>query len=228
MEAYLIPIKTAVLVFPLVAAAFTLPYMIYQYRTYGAIPPVKTVILYAFLFYLTCMYCLVILPLPTIREVEAYTTPTTQMIPFRFVADFIRETKFVLTDPSTWIPALTQNCFLQVLFNILLFIPMGIYLRWYFQMDWKETLLIGFLISLFLEYTQLSGLYGIYPRGYRLFDVDDLMLNTLGGGLGFAAAPFLTRFLPSRKQVDAVAASRNRVVRPSAVPGHGVENAGCA
>ena len=55
---------------------------------------------------------------------------------------------------------------------------------------------------MFFELTQLSGLYGIYPRPYRLFDVDDLMLNTLGGIIGYILAPLFSKFLPKRERLD--------------------------
>ena len=59
MEAYLIPIKTAFLIFPIIAAFFTLPYMIQQYHKYGSISFLRTVILYSFILYLLCMYFLI-------------------------------------------------------------------------------------------------------------------------------------------------------------------------
>ena len=74
----------------------------------------------------------------------------------------------------------------QVFYNILLTLPFGIYLRYYFNCSFKKTFFCTFLLTLFFELTQLSGLYGIYPRPYRLFDVDDLFLNTLGGIIGYA------------------------------------------
>ena len=45
-------------------------------------------------------------------------------------------------------------------------------------------ILVGFLISLIFEFTQLTGLFGIYPNPYRIFDVDDLIQNTFGFFLG--------------------------------------------
>lgn len=42
----------------------------------------------------------------------------------------------------------------------------------------------GFALSLAIELTQLSGFWGLYPCAYRKFDVDDLLLNTLGVALG--------------------------------------------
>ena len=59
-----------------------------------------------------------------------------------------------------------------------------------------------FLLSLFFELTQLTGLYFIYPRPYRLFDVDDLMINMLGGILGYFIMNKLKVLLPSREEIN--------------------------
>ena len=74
-------------------------------------------------------------------------------------------------------------------FNFIMIIPFGIYLRYYFRCGFRRTFLFSFLLSLFFELTQLTGLYFLYPRGYRLFDVDDLLNNTLGGIAGYLCAP---------------------------------------
>lgn len=55
---------------------------------------------------------------------------------------------------------------------------------------------------MFFEVTQLSGLYGFYAKPYRLFDVDDLMLNTAGGMAGYFLSRYFTFFLPSREDID--------------------------
>ena len=59
-----------------------------------------------------------------------------------------------------------------------------------------------FLLSLFFELTQLTGLYFIYPRPYRLFDVDNLMINTLGEILGYFIMNKLKVLLPSREEIN--------------------------
>ena len=63
---------------------------------------------------------------------------------------------------------------------MLLLVPLGMYLRYYFRRTWWQTLAIGVLVTLSFETTQLTGLWGLYEHPYRLFDVDDLMMNTLG------------------------------------------------
>lgn len=202
MSGYMNAIKVAVLTFPFLAFLITIPYMISQYRKYGAIHSLRTLIIYSFVLYLLAAYFLVILPLPSMEVVESLTTPRTQLVPFAFIGDMVRDSHFVWSDPSTYLGAILNPSVYVVLYNILLTIPFGMYLRYYFKKDLKTTILYTFLLSLFFELTQLSGLYFIYPRGYRLFDVDDLILNTSGGFLGYFLGGLLTLFLPKREEID--------------------------
>lgn len=201
MSAYKIPITTAFIFFPIIAFFFTLPYLIYQYRKYGSIPLLRSIIIYSFILYLLCTYFLVILPLPSIEEVKKLTTPATQLIPFHFIKE-LSTISFDWGNLSSYINLLQNKIFYIAGFNILLTIPFGIYLRYYFECKWYQVFLFGFLLSLFFEVTQLTGLYGIYPRAYRLFDVDDLILNTAGAMLGFFLTPLFFLVLPSRKELD--------------------------
>lgn len=201
MSIYKIPITTALVFFPIIAFIFTLPFLIYQYRKYGAIPLLRSVIFYSFILYLLCTYFLVILPLPSIEEVRNLTTPTMQLIPFDFLNDLLN-ISFNWKDPTSYLNIIQSPVFYTAAFNILLTIPFGIYLRYYFECKWYKALIFGFLLSLFFELTQLSGLYGIYPRPYRLFDIDDLILNTAGTMIGFLITPLIAVILPTRKELD--------------------------
>lgn len=64
--------------------------------------------------------------------------------------------------------------------NIVGFLPLGIFLPLLFSAcrRWSSTVLTVFGISLFFETMQLLG-------GIGVFDVDDLILNTAGGLLGY-------------------------------------------
>ncbi len=199
---YGIAIKTALICFPILLILLFLPYIIREYHKYGSVYWYRGLILFSFILYLMVAYFLVILPLPTMEEVMALDTPRTRFIPFAFVTDFFKESGFVLTDFSTYFKAFTSSSFYVPFFNILLFIPFGVYLHYYFKWDLKKTTIASFFLSLFFELTQLSGLYFIYPRGYRLFDIDDLLLNTFGGFLGYFLGTFFLKFLPSRDEID--------------------------
>ena len=69
MSIYLKPILTACYVFPVLAALFTLPYIIRQYHKYGSILVLRTGIVYTFIFYMMTSYFMTILPLPAIDSV---------------------------------------------------------------------------------------------------------------------------------------------------------------
>jgi glycopeptide antibiotics resistance protein len=145
---------------------------------------------------------MVILPLPGPTELAGQPDLTPQLIPFMFIADLIKDSSFNPAEPSTYIAALKEMCLLQPLFNIVLTIPFGVYLSYYFGKDLKRVIIYSFLLSLFFELTQLTGLYGIYMKPYRLFDVDDLMLNTLGGALGYYISIPIKSWLPSSDKIN--------------------------
>ena len=212
LSAYTLPIKFACLVFPVLAAFFTIPYAAYQYRKYGSLLVLRVVIVYSFILYMTCAYFLTMLPLPPIAEVSRYTSPTMDLVPFHAWTNFWENTSLVLSDSSTYLKAMKEQCFYEPFFNILLLVPLGVYLRYYFRRSWWQTILIGFLVSLSFELIQLSALFGIYPRPYRLFQVDDLINNTLGALVGFWITPVFSFFLPSRDRLDEVSYKRGRTV----------------
>ena len=198
---YFISIKTAIVVFPLIACVFSIPFVLHQYHKYGSINPFRVLIVYSFILYLITIYFLVILPLPNKEEV-IYKPNMIKLIPFGFINDFIRESSFVINDPTTYLKAIKEPCFYTVIFNIFMTIPFGMYLRYYFKCDFKKTLFISLILSLFFELTQVSGLYGLYPYPYRVFDVDDLIMNTLGGIIGYFIMGFVDNFLPTREKID--------------------------
>ncbi len=207
MELYADIIKEALLFFPVLAFFVTIPYIIHNYRKFGSVLSLRILIVYSFVLYLLCAYFLVILPLPSREAVSLMTGPRLQLIPFHFAADIIKE-----AGSGGILSYINNPALFQMLFNVAMTIPFGMYLRYYFQWSRKKTLAASFLLSLFFELTQLSGLYFYYPRNYRLFDVDDLMANTLGGILGhYLTGPFL-KVLPNRQQMDAVSFRRGREV----------------
>ena len=209
---YIISIKTAILVFPFIALLFTIPFILSGYHKYGSINPLRALIVYSFILYMITIYFLIIFPLPDKDTVVKPTSDMIRLIPFGFIKDFIKETSFVITDPSTYLKTLTEPCFYTVIFNIFITIPFGMYLRYYFKYNLKKTFIISFLLSLFFELTQLSRLYFIYPYQYRIFDVDDLIMNTLGGILGYYIMGLLARFLPTREKIDNDSLKKGRIV----------------
>ncbi|EGP5153362.1 TPA: VanZ family protein, partial [Enterococcus faecium] len=212
MASYIEPIRFALIVFPFLALAISSVFFIYEYRKYGTFLVTRAVILYSFVFYLLCAYFLVILPLPAKETVAQMTGPKMELHLFASWQHFRDNTVLVLSEPSTYLPAMKQSVFLEPAFNVLLLIPFGIYLRYYFRLSFMKTMIASFCLSLFFELTQLSGLYFIYPRPYRLFDVNDLVTNTLGGIIGFVVTPLFTFMLPTRRRMDELSYEKGKTV----------------
>lgn len=196
---YLSTIRVAVSFFPLVAFLFTLPYLIHGYRKYGSVPLMRSLVVYSFILYIICVYFLVILPLPD--HVDDGAGIRIQAEPFRFVRLFLENSGFVYGDKSTWIPAIKTVNFYTTVLNVIMFFPLGVYLHYYFRRGFFLTGFIGFVGSLFCEFTQITGVYGMFTP-YRLFDVDDLIVNTFGALLGWLLSPLITFILPSRERID--------------------------
>lgn len=96
---------------------------------------------------------------------------------------------------SIFSDAITYHAFdalcYQFFGNILLFMPLGFSLSYYFSEDKKfiRMLCSVIAVTLFVEIWQC--LFNIALQvNYRCVDVDDIILNTIGGILGFCAASF--------------------------------------
>ena len=212
MGGYIEALEQAAILFPILAVLFTIPYIAWNYHKYGSVLSLRILIVYSFILYMLCAYCLVILPLPTGDAAANLSGHQAQLVPFTFLGDIARESDAVLSQPRTWLTVFNSNAFLTTLFNLFLTMPFGMYLRYYFRCGWKRTLVYSLLLSLFFELTQLSGLYFIYSGSYRLFDVDDLIVNTCGSMIGFVLARIAMRFLPSREELDRESFVRGRRV----------------
>ncbi|WP_268405758.1 VanZ family protein [Bacillus inaquosorum] len=122
------------------------------------------------------------------------------LFPMPIDADLIKDMKY-----DTYIAFVSGNNFIPFYFivdvyheglqyyvirsiggNLILLLPVGLLFPLLFKKlnNVKRILLTGFFISLFIELAQLS--ISVYIRSvYRSFDVDDLILNTLGTVIGY-------------------------------------------
>ncbi|HMR47702.1 MAG TPA: VanZ family protein [Arachnia sp.] len=158
------------------------------------------------LAYFWAIWAYAFLPLPdphTIECVEMITNPLS-------VVDDIR--KAVASPHST----LTHWSMVQVVLNVALFAPLGFFLRVLGRRGVFTTAGVAFGLSLFIETTQLTALWGLYPCAYRYFDVGDLMTNTTGAILGSLAALLILRSIPERETPSASSGpSEERVAQPA-------------
>jgi len=88
----------------------------------------------------------------------------------------------------------------QVLGNFVMLLPLGIYLPLLYTKLRKAysffaVLLICFFVSVGIELLQLA-------TSYRSADIDDVLLNTLGGGTGFIIYLLIKTILFPKKSID--------------------------
>ena len=202
MSYYVKPVRIALLISPYLGLVFALNYSLIRYKKAKYVPVNRSAYIYLFSIYCLCAYFMTMLPFPTIESVEKLNTPYFQLIPFAFVVDFFNKSGIVITELNTFFPALKSGAFLVILFNVVMTMPFGLLLRHIFGYDLKKVTLLTLLLSLIFELTQLSGLFFIYPRPYRIFDVDDLITNTLGGVAGYLIYPVAKPFMPTANWQD--------------------------
>lgn len=207
---YIYDVIAGLSVFPFIAALFTLPYVMVQYHKYGSVSKYRTLIIYSFILYMLIAYFMVILPLPDRASTVGNTIQDhLNLIPFRQIWLYWHDKVISLATLKAYMRSMALW---QLLFNILLTVPFGVYMHYYFRQSLKRTILFSFLLSLFYETSQLTALFGIYPGPYRLADVEDLICNTMGGAIGFQFAYLFNIMLPSRKEIDEYCRERGRII----------------
>lgn len=180
--------------------AVLLPAIVVQYRRYGRLSGPRLVGLLAVSVYVVALFAYVLLPLPdpdTVcgRRGGPGLAPF-QWRPFGFVDD-VR----AAVDQRGWRAAATGWALWQVLFNVALFVPLGVVVRRYLGRGVLAATLIGLAVSSAIEFTQWSAIYGLYPCNYRVGDVDDLIANTTGALIGAIIAPALLFWMPQARDL---------------------------
>ncbi|MBW3088664.1 VanZ family protein [Bifidobacterium sp. 82T24] len=178
------PFMLAVVLWPFVSAVLTVPVLALLYHGYNRIRFSQALVAYSTVLYAIGLLCFTLYPMP--EDAAAYCAAhhlTPQLNPLQFIGD-------IRTDGLSAI--------MQIALNVVFFLPLGFIMGRVFRWPIAVALPVGFATSLMIETLQLTGFLGFYPCSYRLFDVDDLMTNTLGAMLGYAAAGLFDRLVPPR------------------------------
>lgn len=183
----------AILLGILVGVALFVPFVALSYRRRGGLTFGRFALWAAALVYFWAIWTYTLLPLP---DIGAYACAGVNLDALAAVDD-LRGARS-LTDPAV----------LQLALNVLLFLPLGFFLRVLGGRGVVVALTVGFGVSLVIETTQLTSVWGIYPCAYRVFDVDDLLTNTLGAVVGSLLALVVPRRLRGAAVTDAVGRPR--------------------
>ena len=112
MNPYIQVLGQAAVIYPIIVVLFTIPYIAFNYHKYGSVLSLRVLIVYSFILYLLCVYCLVMLALPSPQEAAALQGRQAQLIPFWFVREIAQQSGAALTQPATWPSILDSNCLL--------------------------------------------------------------------------------------------------------------------
>lgn len=91
------------------------------------------------------------------------------------------------------------------LLNIVMFIPIGFLQGFVVKNNWKKTIIVGFILSLVVESSQLL-VNMLIGYNFRTFDVNDLIFNTIGALIGYLILFGIISLLKKFKSSD------NRIV----------------
>jgi len=161
------------------------------YRRSGRFGPRDLLVLVAAAIYGLALWTYTLLPLPVEGD---YACVGRQLTPF----DSIGAIDWGSATSRHGLSALVHDpAFLQVALNVLLFMPLGFFVRRVLRRGVIVATIAGLGISLLIETTQTTGVWHLFSCAYRLFDVDDLLLNTVGATVGsLVAAIFVRRRRP--------------------------------
>lgn len=183
-----------------------LPYVVWSFHRFGQLSFRRIVGWAAVCFYFTGLVVYTLVPFP--EDPQAFCASTHvgyNLRPFEFIADIRTQTAGMgLRD------ALTSAVVLQVVFNVVLFMPLGVLLHRYFHRGVLVSTLVGLVVSICIEATQYTGFFGLLPCPYRVADVDDVITNTAGTLIGTLIAPLLLFWMPASRTLS----STRLVARP--------------
>lgn len=179
------PFIVALWLWPLVAFILTIPAAAYLYHRDNGLRLPSVAAAYLFMLYMCGLGCFTLYPAP--EHPQAFCAVHhigMQLNPLQFIGD-------IRTDGT--------QAILQLLMNIVLFIPLGFFMKRFFSMRLWLAVPFAFCTSLLIETAQLTGIFHMYPCAYRVFDVDDMITNTLGAIIGFAIAFWFDQIVPSHR-----------------------------
>jgi len=172
------------------AVVLLIPVAAVQYRLDGRLGPLDLTILVTAAVYALALWTYTLLPMP------AEDTFPCQGSQLRLFGS-MRHIRIPDDGPAA---LLRDPAFLQIALNVLLFVPLGYFVRAVLHRGVLVATSLGLGVSLLIELTQRTGVWNLYDCPYRLFDVDDLVVNTLGATVGSLLSLLLVR----RRRPDVV------------------------
>ncbi|MGW6930020.1 VanZ family protein [Lentzea sp. NPDC054927] len=187
MASYWETARTGFLAFVGIGLLVLVPLVLLHYFRFRRVEPRRAFVLYGLLAYGLVALALIFLPFPADPARMCQGEQMLSMVPFQWWTDM--NNNMSAYGRSGIAAMVTSQAFLQQLFNVALFIPLGVVLRKAYGKGPLAVIAIALGVSLAVEVVQYTGNFGYYACPYRIADVDDLISNTFGGLLGWMVAP---------------------------------------
>ena len=101
------------------------------------------------------------------------------------------------------VPAMLRSWdVLQMVFNVALFVPLGVIFSDFLRIPARRGILYGFAVSLLVETTQYTGIFGLMGCQYRVADINDLITNTTGVAVGYVLGALIPNFAGDAKELS--------------------------
>lgn len=199
ISAFTEPFLMSVLFGIIASVLLTLPILAVLYNrrnhlAFGTVISVYLSILYVFALAFFTLYPLPDNPVQYCATHHVYP----QVDPLQFLTD-LRESG--------------KSAVLQIGLNVMFFVPLGFILKRLFHWHWYAIIPAGFAVSFLIESAQGTGLFGLFPCAYRLFDVDDLIWNTSGAIIGLWLASIWNRVDPPEVEANTTVVTRPGLIR---------------
>ena len=157
------------------AVLLLIPTAAVQYRLDGRLGPLDLAILVTSAVYALAIWTYTLLPMPVDGTFACKGSQLRVLGSLGMVH---------VPDSGGPLALLREPAFLQIVLNVLLFVPLGYFVRVILHRGVVVATGLGLGLSLLVELTQKTGVWHLYDCAYRLFDVDDLIVNTLGATVG--------------------------------------------
>jgi len=136
----------------------------------------KTIFVASFAIYLFALAEILFFSIPfvphEIVEARQFSHPRMNLVPF---VDMLSQN--------------TSIIFRNLIGNTVIFIPLGFFIPVLIKAEsvWKKTIAIVFFTAILVEVVQFIGSFIIFKISWKVVDVDDVIMNILGGMIGLAA-----------------------------------------
>ncbi|KAA1420223.1 VanZ family protein [Nocardioides humilatus] len=167
-----------------VAVVLLIPVAAYEYRRDGKLGPGDLAILLSGAVYGLALWTYTLLPMPAGDSYQCVGRQTEPLATIRAIG---------FRDSDGLVGLVRDPAFLQVALNVLLFVPLGFYVRKILGRGVVVATVLGLGFSLLIETTQTTGVWHLFDCAYRRFDVDDLIINTTGATVGSLLAALVVR-----------------------------------